>query len=344
MLLTGRLEPKLGWAFFGVAALGVFFALVFFASLGWEAERGRRALVRELHWLADDYGVWIGERRAVVAEIRTLGVGLIRDFAIRRNAEGTEVHVVPTTAGFRGMVLAATGKRLIVDEEGPWVRDMRGRTITRILGSPLRLCTFLRKSRTLDDDWLAFMTAGDAFLAEDKGQSYEDGVYCGWADPTVAVFSVFAFRPFRTSGFSEMVIESFYAVSYGERRIMDFGGVKGESFGYCDGSVIFGAWGDASNDDALELTWVDAKKAGEGALRLQKVVEVRDWVLRRPVELVDLDPTCRRLLVAKPASEDPRAVWFVVSVPSGRATAVWRGAGYGLFLHRSWIENSSWTE
>jgi hypothetical protein len=309
-------------------------------------------VTRQFSCLAKGYKAWVRSREEIERFVFGLGVGKVPAFLVRRNAEANEVHVVFLAPPYGGAVVGKKGVEVVRGVQGHWVRGEDGRLITHVSRQkiPLFLCSpFLRNRWSEGEDADAFFamlfwlkketppfsvvkgTEVKPFTFRGEIRSY----YCFWADPSGVYFSGIK----ENETFCEensnrcrgcITAHDVWATAGGELASLPWAFTA--PFGNCGGLVVTAALDGRAGGDTLWLRLVEPKILSRGEPKVVKEVEVRHALLRRPVEVVDLDPSCGCLLLAKPSAEDGAARWYVLEIGTGRYQRVHHGPGYGLFL------------
>lgn len=286
------------------------------------------------------FAVALFERSVLQPFLHRCGIAGHPELVIRRNEKANELHIILAKAPFGGVVIKESEVRCVEGVDGPWVMTSKGDVLTRVADTarPLRFCPLKVKGREPEDDWFQLLevVAGRDNEAENAAHVPALG-YCFSVDPSASLFSGFESRPCPRGGALSGVTLGFLNGNVYENRDPYIGG---EALGYCGGQPVLARWRNDGYpvDDSLELLFVEFAHEGAVPLRLAKAIPVRHPLLRRPVELVDLDPVCFRLLIAKPKREQSRAAWYVINIATGESRRVFEGAAEGLFLSESWIK------
>lgn len=300
--------------------------------------------------IEDGYGVMILESNAIQKMLHDHEFFGDSSFVVRRNWEGTQIHIVRTEEPFGGLLVALSGTRVVRGMGGPWVLSKDGDVEDQVPGLKisLRFCPGLVKGPSLEEDWRDLLDFAGAMLdsaaatspareLEEKDDDRDAG-YCFSVDPSATVFSGLRASICGKARPGPALIQGITVTRGGKVYRALETGIAGEALGYCRGEVVLGRWRPLKGEEAdhgLELLFVSAGEATE-RLRWTHTVTVKHPLLGRPVEVVDLDPSCRRLLLVKPKKEDAAAEWFVLWLETGEVQKVYLGAGYGLFLQESW--------
>jgi hypothetical protein len=235
------------------------------------------------------------------------------------------------------------GVEVVRGVQGHWVRGEDGRLITHVSRQkiPLFLCSlFSRKGVDVDEDFARYIDLRNRLERETKPAVVTPDTeirYCFSADPSGSVFLGTAFVNFGRLGFGRWRCATEHGVwtASGDGDELHEGHLYGALLGLCRGEVVVAAWGEdakTQSSDRLRLRFMQPESFKSGEPKVVKEMEVRQALLRRPVELVDLDPSCGCLLLAKPSAEDGAARWYVLEIGTGRYQRVHHGPGYGLFL------------
>lgn len=289
------------------------------------------------------FAVTLFERSVLQPFLHRCGSAGDPELVIRRNEKANELHVMLAEKPFGGVVIKESEVRCVEGVDGPWVMTSKGDVLTRIADTarPLRFCPLKVKERHPEDDWfqlLQVVAGGDN--EPENGPHLPALGYCFSVDPSASLFSGFESGPCPRGGALSGVTLGFLNGNVYEDRDSYIGG---EALGYCGGQPVLARWGNEGRpvEDGLELLFVGFGHEGGVPLRVAKVIQVRHPLLQRPVELVDLDPVCRRLLIVKPKREESRAAWYVINIATGESRRVFEGAADGLFLSESWIKARS---
>lgn len=256
-------------------------------------------------------------------------------FLVRRDASANEIHIIFTAPPYGGAIIRGSQLERVNDVEGHWVRDLSGHLITRVSGEqiPLFLCQAFAKRSTLEEDWSEVAILGATLQdAPPSGEnstrsSHNPFRYCFSADPSGSAFVGVQFRG--------CAFEGVYTTLTGTVHHGAPFSYFAKAIGYCEGEVAVADWhveDGALEPNGLEIQFFRSTEFDKA--KITRAVTVRNPVLRRPVEVVDMDPHCRYLLLAKPSTHFSAARWYTLDLVTGAVARVGTGSGFGVFLRK----------
>lgn len=280
----------------------------------------------------EGFRVWLASPELIRERLHSAGLEKISSFFARRDAFAREVHIVSTSEPFGGAIIRASGIEPVTRLKGQWVRRIDGTFVTHVSSEriPLVLCPNFAKGTSLEEDWYRLLIFVDGMVPK-GGRSQTPGAsrshrpnYCFSVDPAGVAFGGIEVRG--------DVLSGAYTTLHGQVH-HDCRFLTSRVIGYSEGHVAVAGWHIEQGQpqmDAVEITFFPANEFETA--RATKSIIIRHSVLKPPMELVDMDPTCQCLLVAKPHANAHHARWYVLDVETGRFTRVGTGRAYGLFL------------
>lgn len=280
-------------------------------------------------------------KRSVDKLLQRTGFGGARKWLVRRNRDGSEVYVVLLEKPFGGLIVRESSLAVIRSVEGPWVQTSQGQLLVRepSRGRLLRFCPPLAKRFDVEQDWQELIQSmGPSGQEKEQDEMGAPRPFCVTVDPTASFFAAFELRLCSTSGESALLEAEMFG-SRGNKVVY-----AGDSFatgialGNCNGDAVIARWrGRAKEEDSiLDLVLVGFGENNGQTLRVTKGGGVKSNLLRRPVEVNDIDPTCTYLLLAKPSASEPGAHWYTVEIANGKAVKLGQSDGHGLFVQNNW--------
>lgn len=287
-----------------------------------------------------DFAVVLIDTAAVKKRLQREGFGPSPRWVVRRNHNGGEVYVVVVEKPFGGLVLGESREQPILGLDGPWVKTSEGRVLTRdpFKNRLLRFCPPLAKRMNVEQDWKELIESMDPPDGSDEQTDASHPPFCLSVDPSGTFFSGLGLNPCSPTGETALLqAETFGStegkIAYGRDPLL-----AGIAITSCNGNAVMARWrGNSEDDDSLlDLVRAGFDESDGEILRAKKVLEVRSSLLRRPVEVADIDPTCAYILIAKPSADSPAAHWYTIEIATGKAIEAGHGSGRGVFVKKDW--------